>query len=167
MLSPLQTSGTGASPTGASGVYRLLEVIQHVLLKTCWCNLKTTNDELSRSIIQGWLAQVTLPLTSSYLLSGAIDPCVRVVGRECRHEAQQRGERPCSALGYCLTPGDPKAANDPQLNEPDAVRFYAVGASQMLAEHWDSLFKVLGPCAYLHAMPALWFSQWLGATADW
>ena len=75
---------------------------------------------------------------------------VRVVGRECRHEAQQRGERPCSALGYCLTPGDPKAANDPQLNEPDAVRFYAVGASQMLAENWDSLFKVPPLCMYLH-----------------
>lgn len=82
---------------------------------------------------------------------------VRVVGRECRHEAQQRGERPCSALGYCLTPGDPKAANDPQLNEPDAVRFYAVGASQMLAEHWDSLFKVLGPRASLRVMPDWYF----------
>jgi hypothetical protein len=78
---------------------------------------------------------------------------VRVAGRECRHEAQQRGERPCSALGYCLMPRDPKAANDPQLNEPDAVRLYAVGASQMLAEHWDSLFKVLGPCAYRHIVP--------------
>jgi hypothetical protein len=85
---------------------------------------------------------------------------VRVVGRGCRHEAQQRGERPCSALGYCLTPGDPKAANDPQLNEPDAVRFYAVGASQMLAEHWDSLFKVLGPCAHLYVMPGWYLLVW-------
>lgn len=113
------------------------------------------------------MAQVTLPPTSSYLLSGATDPCVRVVGRECRHEAQQRGERPCSALGYCLTPGDPKAADDPKLNEPDSVRFYAVGASQMLAEHWDSLFKVLGLCAHLHIMPALQSPKRHVATADW
>lgn len=47
-------------------------------------------------------------------------------------------------LGYCLKPKDPKAANDPLLNEPDAVRFDAVGASQMLAERWDALFKVVG-----------------------
>jgi hypothetical protein len=46
-------------------------------------------------------------------------------------------------------PRDPKAANDPLLNEPDAVRLYAVGASQMLAERWDALFKVLGtPAAF-------------------
>jgi hypothetical protein len=85
-------------------------------------------------------AGVTMHQSKGYQFS------VSPLDRDCQHEAQQPGERPCSALGYCLTPGEPKAANDARLNEPDAVRFYAVGASQMLAQHWDPLFKVLGPC---------------------
>lgn len=61
---------------------------------------------------------------------------------DCHSEThQQRGEWPCASLGYCLTPREPAAANDPALNEPQGARFYAAGASQMLAERWAALFQ--------------------------